>query len=212
MLPMRSRVGISKGPRLGVAMALFAACAGPATAAEAPPPPRGPGPEYLLQEIRRLEETIRGLQAHIEQLKHATASASAVVTVPGGGRQSTSFNAPALDFGPSEWTPTWPPIRNPSPQARERLPRELGAAPPPVDGPLDYPQYVPGSLIVDHGLGPREVNVTIALMNPDGSVNEQVDSNRIVVVASSPPNGTFTISNFNEKPVTVRWTARRSPE
>jgi hypothetical protein len=139
-------------------------------------------------------------------------SASAVVTVPPGARQSTPFNAPAPDFGPSEWVPTWPPVRNPSPQARERPPRELGALPPPVDGPLDYPQFVPGSLTVDHGFGPRQVIVTITLVNPDGSESLQVDSNRIVVVASSPPNGTFTISNFNERPVTVRWTAQRPAE
>ncbi len=207
---MWERVRIGTARCVGLAAALFAACA---AAAEGPaPPPRGPSPEELLREIRQLEAAVRGLQSQIDQPRTDTAAASAVVTVPGGARQSTSFNAPAPEFGPSDWAPSWPSVRNPSPQARERLPRELGAAPPPVDGPLDYPQFVPGSLTVEHGLGPREVNVTLALVGPDGSVNQQVDSNRIVAVASSPPNGTFTISNFNEKSVTVRWTAQRSPE
>ena len=190
---------------------LLLAGAASAAAAEAPPPPRQPSREELQREIQRLEDTIRNFQGQLEQIRNAIPpQASGVVTVPGGARQGDPFNAPAPEFGPSEWIPSWPPVRNPSPQARERLPKELGAVPPPLDSPLDYPQFLPGRVVVEHGLGPREVVVSIALLNADGTENLQVDPNRVVVTASSPPNGTFTITNYYEPPVTVRWAARRS--
>lgn len=189
---------------------LVAASAAAAVGAEAPPEPGSPTREELLREIRRLGDEVRSLQSQMDAIRGALPSqAAAVTTVPAGARQGTPFNAPEPGFGPSEWVPTWPPVVNPSPQARQRTPGELGAEPPPPDGLLDFPQFVPGTLLVRHGLGPSVVTVDIALLNPDGSVNLQVDPNRIVVRASTPPDGTFTILNYTERPVTVRWMAQR---
>ena len=196
----------------GAALAglLAAAWAAPAVGAQAPPEPGSPTREELLREIRRLGDEVRDLQSQIDAIRGALpAQAAAVATVPAGARQGTPFNAPEPRFGPSEWVPMWPPVVNPSPQSRQRTPAELGAEPPPPDGPLDFAQFVPGSLVVRHGLGPSEVTVDIALLHADGSVNLQVDPNRIVVRASNPPDGTFTILNYTERPVTVRWTAQR---
>ncbi len=189
---------------------LAAAGVAPAAGAEAPPEPRGATREELLREIRRLESEMRDLRSQIDAIRGAVpAQAAAVATVPAGVRQAAPFNAPAPEFGPSDWVPMWPPVINPSPQARQRTPVELGAEPPPPDGPLDFPQYVPGRLVVRHGLGPTEVTVNISLLNADGSVNLQVDPNRILVRASNPPDGTFTILNYTEWPVTFRWLAQR---
>ena len=201
------------GRGAALAWLLVAGGAALAPAAEAPPSSVAPTREELLREIRRLEGEVSGLQSQIDLIRKAIApQASAVVTVPAGMRQGIPFNAPDPRFGPSEWVPTWPPVVNPSPQARERTPAELGAEPPPPAGPLDFPQYVPGTLVLRHGLGPADVTVTVALLNPDGSVNLQVDPNRIVVRSPSPPDGTFTILNYPERPVTVRWVAQRPPE
>ncbi len=195
---------------LALVALLAAACAPFAGAAEAPPSARPPTREEFLREIRRLEGEVRDLQSQIDLLRASPPTqASAVVTVPAGARQGTPFNAPAPEFGPSDWVPTWPPMVNPSPQARQRTPGELGADPPPPDAPFDFPQFVPGSLAVRHGLGPSEVTVNLALLNADGSENLQVNSNRIVVRSSRPPDGTFTILNYLERPVTVRWVAQR---
>ncbi len=189
---------------------LIAGCGAPALAAERPPTGGAPTREELLREIRRLEGEVRDLQSQIDRVRGSLpGQASAVVTVPAGARQGIPFNTPAPQFGPSDWVPTWPPVRNPSPQARERLPTELGVAPPPPDEPFDFPRFVPGALTVRHGLGPSEVTVNVALLNADGSESLQVDPNRIVVRGSSPPDGTFTILNYLERPVTVRWVAQR---
>jgi len=198
----------------GVALAglLVLACACPARAGEALPDPGTPSREGLLGEILRLEGEIRNLQSQIDLIRNAIwPQASAVVTVPPGARQAIPFNAPAPQFGPSDWLPTWPPVVNPSPQARERTPAELGAERPPLEGPLDFPQFVPGRLVVRHGLGASEVTVNISVLNADGNVNLQVDPNRVVVRSSSPPDGTFTILNYTEFPLTVRWVGQRSP-
>ena len=201
------------GRAAALAWLLVAAAPALAPAAEAPPSSGAPTREELLREIRRLEGEVRGLQSQIDLIRNALApQASGVVTVPAGARQGTPFNAPEPRFGPSDWIPTWPPARNPSPQARERAPAELGAEPPPPEGPLDFPQYVPGTLVVRHGLGASDVSVTVALLNPDGSVSLQVDPNRIVVRSPSSPDGTFSILNYTERPATVRWVAQRPPE
>jgi hypothetical protein len=200
---------------LGIAGFVLWAWAVPAPAAQTPLPPSDPTREELLREIRRLDGEIQRLQSQIDLLRRAALpQASAVITVPAGARQGTSFNQPAPSLGPSDWVPAWPPVRSPSasPQARERLPAELGAPPPPLDAPLDFPQFVPGTVRVRHGLGPNEVTVTLEMLNPDGSTNLQVDGNRLAARASYPPDGTFTILNYFEFPVTVRWVARRSPD
>lgn len=198
------------GGGLALAGLLVAAWGAPALAAEAPPIPRGPTPEELLQEIRRLETEVRSLQEQLDLIRASISPhATGLVTVPAGARQGAEFNVPDPQFGPSDWLPTWPPVRNPSPQARDRTPTELGAERPPPDAPFDFPQFVPGTLVVQHGLGPSEVAVNIALLNADGNVDFQVDSNRIVVRSSSPPDGTFTILNYTERPVTLRWVAQR---
>lgn len=198
------------GGGLALAGLLVAAWGAPALAAEAPPIPRAPTPEELLQEIRRLEAEVRSLQEQLDLIRASISpQATGLVTVPAGARQGAEFNAPDPRFGPSDWLPTWPPVRNPSPQARERTPPEMGAERPPPDAPFDFPQFVPGILVVQHGLGPSEVGVNIALVNADGNVDFQVDSNRIVVRSSSPPDGTFTILNYTERPVTLRWVAQR---
>ncbi len=196
---------------LGIAGSLLGAWAASAPAAEAPPPPGDPTREELLREIRRLDAELQRLQSQLDLLRGAVPpQASAVVTVPGGARQGTFFNQPAPSFGPSDWVPSWPPVRFPSPQARERTPAELGAAPPPLDSPLDFPQFVPGSRVVRHGLGPSEVTVDLEVLNPDGTASFQVDSNRVVVRGSYPPDGTFTLLNYIEQPLTIRWVARRT--
>ncbi|HEY7678458.1 MAG TPA: hypothetical protein VIG69_15405 [Candidatus Methylomirabilis sp.] len=196
--------------RLALAALLAAACAPFAGAAEAPPSARPPTREEFLREIRRLEGEVRDLQSQMDLLRGALpGQASAVVTVPAGARQGNRFNAPAPEFGPSDWVPTWPPVVNPSPQSRQRTPVELGAEPPPPEAPFDFPQFVPGSLVVRHGLGPSEVTVSLALLNADGSENLQVNPNRIAVRGPKPPDGTFTILNYTEYAVTVRWVAQR---
>lgn len=198
------------GRKLGIAGFLLWAWAGPAGAAEVPLLPGDPTREELLRQIRRLDAEVQRLQSQIDMLRKVVPpQASAVATVPAGARQGTFFNQPDPTFGPSGWVPTWPPVRSPSPQARERLPRELGAPSPPLDAPLDYPQYVPGTLRVRHGLGPMDVTVTLEVLNPDGTTSLQVDPNRIVARASYPPDGTFTILNYFEFPITVRWVAQR---
>jgi len=203
----------SVGRALGIGGFLSVLWASQAPAAQPPQPPAVPVREELLREIRRLDAEIQRLQSQIDLLRRgALPQTSAVVTVPAGARQGTSFNQPAPSFGPSDWVPSWPPVRTPSPQARERPPVELGAPPPPLDAPLDYPQYLPGTLRVRHGLGPNEVTVALEMVNPDGSTNLQVDPNRLAARASYPSDGTFTILNYFEFPVTVRWVARRSPD
>ncbi len=178
--------------------------------AESPPGAGESTREDLLREIHRLEEEVRTLRSRLEAIRRALpAEAAAVVTVPAGARQGTPFDVQDPHFGPSDWVPTWPPVVNPSPQARQRNPAELGAEPPPTEGPLDFPRFIPGRLVVRHGLGPAPVTVDVALLNADGSVSLQVNSNRIVVRGSDPPDGTFTILNYTERPVTLRWVAQR---
>lgn len=191
---------------------LAGALASATPGAEAPPGARSPTREELLQEIHRLEGEIRHLQSQIDQLRKAIPpGASAVVTIPAGARQGTPFNLPDPSFGPSDWVPTWPPVRNPSPQARERTPVELGAEAPPLPSnePFEFPRFVPGRVVVEHGLGPVDVTVNVALLNPDGTESLQANPNRIVVRGSSPPDGTFAILNYTEYPVTVRWVAQQ---
>jgi hypothetical protein len=55
------------------------------------------------------------------------------------------------------------------------------------------------------------VTVTLVVVGADGTLNYQADSNRVVVRGSSPPDGTFTILNYIEQPLVVRWEARRAP-
>lgn len=198
----------------GVALAglVAAMVSAPAPGAEVPPNAGAPGREELLGEIRRLDAQIRELRSLIDQLRNAIPpQASAVVTVPAGARQAAPFNLPAPSFGPSDWIPTWPPMRNPSPQARERTPTELGAEAPPLapSEPFDFPRFVPGKVVVEHGLGPSDVTVKLSVLNPDGSESLEVNPNRIAVRGSGPPDGTFTILNYTEYPVTVRWVAQR---
>jgi hypothetical protein len=171
------------------------------------------GGQELPPEIRMLEAEIQRLQSQVDQLRaNVPNQTSAVATVPAGARQGIPFARPDPSFGPSDWVPeSWGPIRYQSPQARPRTPRELGVPPPPLDSPLDFPQFVPGSLAVRHGLGPASVTVTLEVVSPDGAVNYQVDPNRVVVRGSSPPDGTFTILNYIEQPLIVRWVARRVP-
>jgi hypothetical protein len=163
-------------------------------------------------DIRMLEAEIQRLQLQVDQLRaNLPNQTSAVVTVPAGARQGIAFDRPDPTFGPSDWVPSWGPILYQSPQARLRTPQELGVPPPPLDSPLAFPQFVPGSLAVRHSLGPGDVTVTLVVVSADGTVNYQVDSNRVVVRGSSPPDGTFTILNYFEQPLVVRWVARRAP-
>jgi hypothetical protein len=207
-MAIRRNVGI--GPWLWIAGCLLAAWAAPAAAADVPPQGQDTAREELLREIRRLEEEVQRLQSQIDLLrKGVLPQASAVVTVPAGSRQGLPANQPAPSFGPSEWLPDWGPIRHVSPQVQYPPPQE---PPPPLDSPLDYPQFVPGRLLVQHGLGPNGVTVTLEVLNPDGSVNLQVDTNRLVLRASDPPDGSFVILNYFEQPITLRWVARRSAD
>jgi hypothetical protein len=195
------------GQILGAAGLLLGAWPTPALLAQGPA-----GGQELPPEIRMLEAEIQRLQSQMDQLRASVPNqTSAVATVPGGARQGSSFDRPDPTFGPSDWVPSWGPIRYQSPQARPRTPQELGVPPPPPDSPLDFPQFIPGSLVVRHGLGPAPVMVTLEAVSSDGSVNYQVDPNRVVVRGSSPPDGTFTVLNYIEQPLIVRWVARRAP-
>ncbi len=194
------------GQRLAVAGLLLWAWPTPAVLAQDPA-----GGQELPPEIRMMEAEIQRLQSQVEQLRRGTTNqTSAVVTVPAGARQGSSWQADP-SFGPSNWVPDWGPIRYQSPQARPRTPQELGVPPPPLDSPLDFAQFVPGSLVVRHGLGAADVTVTLEVVSPDGSLNYQVDPNRVVLRGSSPADGTFTILNYIEQPLIVRWVARRAP-
>jgi hypothetical protein len=204
-MAIRRTVGI--GAWLGVAGCLLVAGPAPATAADAPPQVQDTAQEEMLREIRRLQEELQQLQSQIDQLRKGVLSqASAVVTVPAGSRQNIPSNRPAPSFGPSDWLPDWGPIRHISPQVQYPPPQE---PPPPLDSPLDYPQFVPGRVQVRHGLGPNRVTVTLEVLGSDGSANLQVDSNRLVMRAGDPPDGSFVILNYYELPITLRWVARR---
>jgi hypothetical protein len=209
-MTIRRNVGIVSW--LGMAGCLLAAGAAPVLAADAPPQGQDTAREEMAREIRRLDAELQRLQSQIDLLrKGSLPQASAVVTFPAGARQSTSSGQPDPSFGPSRWLPDWGPIRHISPQAQPRIPLEPGV-PPPLDSPMDYPQFVPGSLLVWHGLGPSEVTVTLEVLTPDGGVNFQVDSNRLAMRASDPPDGSFVILNYFEHPITLRWVARRATD
>ena len=192
---------------LGAAGLVLWAWPSPSLSAQAP----GAGQEPAA-EIRMLEAEIQRLQSQVDQLRaNLPDQSSAVVTVPAGARQGTTFDRPDPGFGPSDWLPTWGSIFYQSPQARPRAAWALGEPPPPLDSPLAFPQFVPGSLSVRHGLGTAEVTVTLVVVGADGTVSYRVDSNRVVARGSSPPDGTFTILNYSEQPLVVRWVARRIP-
>ncbi len=212
--------GLRGGRRAGIIPAMLRRClrkmlgaAGLALLAWPAPtlPAQGPGGgQEQASEIRILEAEIQRLQSQLDELRaNVPVQSSAVVTVPAGARQGTPFDLPDPNFGPSDWVPSWGTILYQPPQARPRTPRELGELPPPLDSALAFPEFVPGSLLVRHGLGPAEVTVTLVLVSADGGY--QLDSNRVVIRGSSPPDGTFTILNYNEHPLVVRWAARRVP-
>ncbi|HYB71901.1 MAG TPA: hypothetical protein VED18_00910 [Candidatus Sulfotelmatobacter sp.] len=207
-MAIHRNVGI--GSWLWVAGCLLAAWAAPAAAADAPPQAQEAAREEMLREIRRLEEEVQRLQSQIDLLrKGVLPQVSAVVTVPAGSRQGIPSDQTSPSFGPSEWLPEWGPNRHISPQVQYPSPQE---PPPPLDSPLDFPQFVPGRLLVRHGLGPNGVTVTLEVLSSDGRVNLQVDPNRLVLRTSDPPDGSFVILNYFELPITVRWVARRSAD
>jgi hypothetical protein len=77
----------------------------------------------------------------------------------------------------------------------------------PVAEPLGFARLQPGQTTVRHGLGAAEVTIQVAVLSAEGRVSYQVPAGALFASAPTPPDGTFTIFNATDNPLSVRWWA-----
>ena len=77
----------------------------------------------------------------------------------------------------------------------------------PVADPMGFARLQPGQTTVRHGLGAAEVTIHMAVLSAEGRLSYQVLSGTLFAAAPTPPDGTFTIFNATESPLSVRWWA-----
>ena len=90
----------------------------------------------------------------------------------------------------------------------------------PVGDPLGFDRLLPGQTTIRHGLGATEVTIQLAVVSAEsrssyqsaeGRLSYQVPAGALFASAPTPPDGTFTIFNATESPLSVRWWAILHP-
>lgn len=81
----------------------------------------------------------------------------------------------------------------------------------PIAEPLGFARLQPGQTTLRHGLGAAEVTIHLAVLSAEGRLSYQVPVGALFASAPTPPNGTFTIFNATESPLSVRWWAILQP-
>jgi len=81
----------------------------------------------------------------------------------------------------------------------------------PVAEPLGFARLQAGQTTVRHGLGAAEVTIHLAVLSAEGRLSYQVPAGGLFASAPTPPDGTFTIFNATESPLSVRWWAILQP-